>query len=217
MQKKLTVLFAFAIFVLIIGWAITPVQAHECENHRRTTHPHCNDVVEDDGSVTARIDFRVMGDISGPQCANIKIHNGTKILGTNSSPKITLDMSFFDVGSLFDGFGDECFSAIHTGDLIITENNDGTARAQFFFPALARDETTVVKSTVLMDGGFFNGPWPPNDGGITTVEFDGMSSNSWTMTVEGKGKKIACTGEGQFDTMGYVDIDVERDDSSSCQ
>ncbi len=30
MQKKLTVLFAFAIFVLVVGWAITPVQAH-CE------------------------------------------------------------------------------------------------------------------------------------------------------------------------------------------
>ena len=27
MQKKLTVLFAFAIFVLVMGWAITPVQA----------------------------------------------------------------------------------------------------------------------------------------------------------------------------------------------
>ena len=28
MQKKLTVLFAFAIFVLVVGWAITPAQAH---------------------------------------------------------------------------------------------------------------------------------------------------------------------------------------------
>ena len=28
MQKKLTVLFAFAIFVLVLGWSITPAPAH---------------------------------------------------------------------------------------------------------------------------------------------------------------------------------------------
>ncbi len=36
MQKKLTVLFAFAIFVLVVGWAITPVQA----DPPRPTHNH---------------------------------------------------------------------------------------------------------------------------------------------------------------------------------
>ena len=45
MQKKLTVLFAFAFFVLLVGWAVTPVQAHDCDNHNRTDHalatPHC--------------------------------------------------------------------------------------------------------------------------------------------------------------------------------
>ncbi len=35
MQKKLTVLFAFAIFVLVVGWAITPVQAHHNPGHSR--------------------------------------------------------------------------------------------------------------------------------------------------------------------------------------
>ncbi len=39
MQKKLTILFAFAIFVLVLGWAITPVQANPadadgCHNHK---------------------------------------------------------------------------------------------------------------------------------------------------------------------------------------
>ncbi len=33
MQKKLTVLFAFAIFVLLVGWAITPAQAHHRDEH----------------------------------------------------------------------------------------------------------------------------------------------------------------------------------------
>ena len=36
MQKKLTVLFAFAIVVLVVGWAITPAQAHNCPDHH-----HC--------------------------------------------------------------------------------------------------------------------------------------------------------------------------------
>jgi len=36
MQKKLTILFAFAIFVLVLGWAITPVQA----DPPRPTHNH---------------------------------------------------------------------------------------------------------------------------------------------------------------------------------
>jgi len=31
MQKELTVLFAFAVFVLVLGWAVTPAQAHHCK------------------------------------------------------------------------------------------------------------------------------------------------------------------------------------------
>ena len=40
MQKKLTNLFAFAIFMLVVGWAITPAQAN-CPHMGRTDHPHC--------------------------------------------------------------------------------------------------------------------------------------------------------------------------------
>ncbi|MEE8115244.1 MAG: hypothetical protein V3T23_12935, partial [Nitrososphaerales archaeon] len=43
MQKKLTVLFAFAIFVLVVGWAITPAQAHCVKvGVHSGDHPHCN-------------------------------------------------------------------------------------------------------------------------------------------------------------------------------
>ncbi len=44
MQKKLMVLFTFAIFVLVVGWAITPAQAHGTfENclHKKDSHNHC--------------------------------------------------------------------------------------------------------------------------------------------------------------------------------
>jgi len=48
MQKKLTVLFAFAIFVLVLGWAITPVQAH-CKKNHQGEHIHCTQVDPDFG------------------------------------------------------------------------------------------------------------------------------------------------------------------------
>lgn len=41
MQKKLTVLFAFAIFVLVLGWAITPVQAEDCKGKHKKD-PDCD-------------------------------------------------------------------------------------------------------------------------------------------------------------------------------
>ena len=43
MQKHLTVLFAFAIFVLLVGWAVTPAQAHcslnPTHNEKHKTDP----------------------------------------------------------------------------------------------------------------------------------------------------------------------------------
>ena len=48
MQKNLTVLFAFAIFVLIVGWAITPVQAH-CSDDPTHNAKHKNDPCIPDG------------------------------------------------------------------------------------------------------------------------------------------------------------------------
>ena len=42
MQKKLTVLFTFAIFVLIVGWAIIPAHA-DCPHRNRFDHRHCRD------------------------------------------------------------------------------------------------------------------------------------------------------------------------------
>ena len=38
MQKKLTILFAFAIFVLVVGWAITPAQANPPDQIGKHNH-----------------------------------------------------------------------------------------------------------------------------------------------------------------------------------
>ena len=43
MHRKLTILFSFAFFVLLVVWAITPAQADTgtpCP-HKKNTHPHC--------------------------------------------------------------------------------------------------------------------------------------------------------------------------------
>ena len=40
MQRKLIVLFAFAIFVLVVGWAVTPAQAH-CKKFGGVVDPDC--------------------------------------------------------------------------------------------------------------------------------------------------------------------------------
>ncbi len=50
MQKILTILFAFAIFVLIVGWAITPAQA-DCPHRDDPNHRHCQGVSEGDGDI----------------------------------------------------------------------------------------------------------------------------------------------------------------------
>ena len=67
MPRKLTILFSFAVFVLVLGWAITPAQAHECVNHNRPDHPHCIN-----GGVTDDISVRVFNstDISVPQATD---------------------------------------------------------------------------------------------------------------------------------------------------
>ncbi len=38
MQKKLAILFAFAIFVLVVGWAITPAQANPPDQIGKHNH-----------------------------------------------------------------------------------------------------------------------------------------------------------------------------------
>jgi len=59
MQKKLTVLFAFAIFVLVVGWAITPVQAHCKPNGPHVAHCNGDPPPEDGGAnIRVKVDFR---------------------------------------------------------------------------------------------------------------------------------------------------------------
>ncbi len=50
---KSTILSALAFFFLVVGWSITPVQAHECidNNHNRLDHPHCQNGNISGGSV----------------------------------------------------------------------------------------------------------------------------------------------------------------------
>ena len=69
MQKKLMVLFIFAIFVLLVGWSITPVQAHTDDPcPHKEGHHHCGNgepPPPDDGKVVAEYSVDITGAETG--------------------------------------------------------------------------------------------------------------------------------------------------------
>jgi len=71
MLNKLRILWAFAIFVLVVGWAITPAQAHDCSRHDDKTHKHCL-VVESEEAIPVQVTFRdAIGDSMQSDWADI--------------------------------------------------------------------------------------------------------------------------------------------------
>ena len=110
MQKKLTVLFAFAIFVLVVGWAVTPAQAH-CKKDKVTgeVDAHCNKGDSDDVPTLATLNFgRLLesqdleGGMDYPEVLNDRMQSitlppFTVWVGMDSSKKIRFGNSEFDI------------------------------------------------------------------------------------------------------------------------
>ncbi len=64
MLKKSPILFALAVFVLAVGWPITPVQAHCVDSGPHSgNHPHCRNA-GDGPTNKAKYDVTVSGDLS---------------------------------------------------------------------------------------------------------------------------------------------------------
>ncbi len=106
MQKKLTVLFAFAIFVLLVGWAITPAQA-DPSPHGHPTGGNGNDE-------TFFVDLTLGMEMTGLQVTVIqdsskKIH----FKNTNFSPPDPGIQMIFDIPE--DPEDNDCF--VSRGDL----------------------------------------------------------------------------------------------------
>ncbi len=120
---------------------------------------------------------------------------------------MTLNIAYFQT-ALADG--GNCFSAgTYTGPLQIKgDKNDASdhAQAYFYFYATGADGVTEIKYWVGMSGTFSDATnFPPALGSQTTA-----TMTTWEMAVGGgkRDRKIACTGEGTFNTG--VTILVER-------
>jgi len=129
MCKKLTILFAFAIFVLVVG-----VHTDSYAFNQKNPKPH-----KGKGEVLSRIDFFISEPISGDSCNNINIGGGTTNL---SDPLLGLDTSFFQKEDVkFDG--PTCFSPFAYGYWqLVLQKKTGKVRASFYFSADDNDEGT---------------------------------------------------------------------------
>ncbi len=225
MQKKLTVLFAFAIFVLIVGWAVTPVQAHCSLNPTHDEgHHKKNPCIEGDEGDIVRYDVTVSDDLS-PKGGSLQIYEGTDGGGKSKPVNVAfqflnLDLSFFveefDRPDDGEDRGTSCFAeAPHDGhnasSMTISQEKDGMAIVKYHFKGFGDDGTVDVDGNVVVDGtevgyllemfdGTFEGDdWrPATEGEITTATL-----TSWEMSINGTGgvRNIACIGEGSFNVV----------------
>jgi len=199
MQKNLTVLFAFAIFVLVVG-----LHTDSYAFNQNNPKPH-----KGKGEVLSRIDFIVSEPISGDSCVNINIGGGTRNL---ADPLLRLTTTFFQ--DVISG-GPTCFSPFAYGYWqMVLQKKDGSVRASFYFSADDNEGTSdVINYALNMKGGEIMGQcensspgnFPPEDGECTLVRFE-----KWSMDTSGPAVG-ACTGDGTFPD-NPVDVEVLRDD-----
>jgi len=208
MQKKLTVLFAFAFFVLLVVWAVTPAQAH-CKGKHQPPHEHCNGEPppDDDGNVVSAITFTVTGDLNlnGVVCqADVSIKSGTHVLST--SMKLT-GFNFFH--NKFGDDGETCFPQDSYLAFFQLGKIGGIDPQLAFYPSAETIDGDAVgynlQLTDSMDSSFV----VPQNGEIETFVFD-----SWEMKANGQNSNSACLGEGTF--INDVVVVVHRDDNNNC-
>jgi len=202
MQKKLTVLFAFAIFVLVVG-----LHTDSYAFNQNNPKPH-----KGKGEVLSRIDFIVSEPISGDSCVNINIGGGTRNL---ADPLLRLTTTFFQ--DVISG-GPTCFSPFAYGYWqMVLQKKDGSVRASFYISAndtITEDPEKVIQYQLNMKGGkiigqcddlALPGNWPPEDEECTLVRFE-----EWSMDTSGPAVG-ACTGGEMFPQV--VEVAVLRDDN----
>ncbi len=76
LPRNLTVLCAFAVFALVLGWAVTPARAHgDSDNclHRQPGHPHCRDNTPPEPDATIADVFIEYVGFGGPTLKHIQI------------------------------------------------------------------------------------------------------------------------------------------------
>ncbi len=225
MKKKLTILFAFAIFVLVLGWAITPAQAHQCSRHNDKDHKHCNVDPPPPSGGDGVYEVTITGNVLG----NGELwEDGTnKTIGLPFQPTYELNPLIF-FGNKFNmneagQRGENCFPDAGNVPLsaasITSRNVKGMpvlqAIGRFWFFACADDGNangecfTDVSYLLNMFGTFEDDAnWPPSNMG----DINFVTMTAWEMTTtSGTYRKIACRSEDFFtdDPPGQT-ILVER-------
>ena len=210
MQKKLTVLFAFAIFVLVVGWAITPAQAggpHAIHGGGR-------------GDDVSEYDVMIGGDVtSSSNDTWFGPFPSRKIIGRGfrSGPPFALDLSFFTVinGPFFEDRGEQCFGSESVPlfpQAFVQRGGGGRAEGHLWFEGctdLGRSVTgecvDPVVLYVLKLFGSFESPkdWPP------AVLTNTLTMNDWAIEREGQAVvSRTCLGGSEEGDGFEVTIDV---------
>jgi len=114
MQNKLTVLFAFAIFVLVVGWAITPAQAHIKFCGTEPLHKHCTG--GDDGEppmIVATVAQWDGGDINGDSArlcvaSQVQQNGDSGFYDCEVGPSVTYALGIYKDQTLRNGDASPC-------------------------------------------------------------------------------------------------------------
>ena len=212
MQKKLTVLFAFATFVLIVGWAITPAQAH-CQGVHSGDHRHCQDEVAE---YSVMISGAVSG--SGTSWQECNTRGGKCIRGVDAQGDLTLSFFTGPDSPFSEGRGENCFtnSELSLSPQARIQQGRGGSRADghFWFEGWTYDnlvnEPVQVLYVLNVFGNFLPGSddLPPSDDETTSMEM-----THWEIRVENEGHvitNISCIDEGTFNDGDLMFIDVTR-------
>ncbi len=204
MLKKSPILFALAVFVVAVGWPITPVQAHCKEGTPHFgDHPHCT--AEETTYKVTMTDDLVFGEES---------YVGTDGGGKSKPVHVNFQDAIIDLSFFFDKFGENqvgeqrgeaCFAAapvvgMNTIAITILQEKDGTATLHYWFTSYGDDfdaedgtGTEIDYLLELFDGTFVGAPWRPDEFADqeTTAIFE-----KWDMSMNSGKNKIACTETG---------------------
>jgi len=180
MQNKLTILFTFAIFVLVVGWANTSAQAHHCKGSHKNA-PECNGGGGGGGGgggesaeYSVTISGAVLGQSVEPWSAGNRHNIGFE------GPHVSLG-EFTNLGYFVDQFtlGVNCFGTQPSNTPLyaaeIKRGRHGRAEGHFWFWGQTDngvpDDPVTLLYQIYFIGTFDdpnNEPWPPPSGGNPT-------------------------------------------------
>jgi hypothetical protein len=216
MLNKLILFCTFAIFMLAVGGAVTPVWAHDdCEpgGKHSSNHPHCNvdpPPAESYPLYDVLIDGGWNPDIPGPVIpgsflpgeGSDWIWNGRQVGSTYADRRIfPLDMTYIQTK-----VGTGCFSSVVFMGGFFRKHKKSTANGMFWFPGTTSDGLDDVLYLLKIDGDFDDVPnydegFPGND--------KIMHMTDWELKVENAGADVAsrsCEGSGTFDEEDFFTV-----------